>query len=292
MDIVTLRRVDVTEALITELAAFIAGRNAVRAQNIGYLGDEPAGVAAELRELEGDFTFAVARTPAGTIGGALGMEWDPDVARAWILGPWTGEPDLPDLMDALYDAVDATVPAEIREREIFCDVANTAVRAFAVRHGFGEPTAHTILTFTRAKLAAVAPVVLPTLTPAFEGQFVALHDRAFPGTHAPAAAVLAAGEPIWVETEGERLLGYVTLKLRPEHDDAQIDYVAVHEDARGKGVGGRLVAAGLHLAFADERITHMELVTNNPVARRLYERVGFVLLQDMRSYRAEIRTDR
>ncbi len=213
------------------------------------------------------------------------MEWDPEVGRAWVLGPWA---DTPELMDALYATVDATVPAMIGEREIFCDATNTAVTAFAERHGFGEPKPHTILRFRRADLAGLAPVTLPRLTPAFEGRFAALHDRAFPGTHAPASALLASGQPIWVELSGTELLGYVTLKLRPEHDDAQIDYVAVHEDARGRGVGGRLVAAALHLAFADERITRMDLVTNNPVARRLYERVGFTLLQDMRSYRVTV----
>jgi ribosomal protein S18 acetylase RimI-like enzyme len=285
MEIVTLRRADVTDPLLAELGGFIAGRNAHRAQHIGYLGDTPADVTAELKELDGDFTFAVARGPGGEVTGTLGMEWDPEVGRAWVLGPWAGTPEL---MDELYATVDATVPAGIGEREIFCDVTNAAVCAFAERHRYGEPKSHAILTFKRADLAGLAPVTLPTLTPPFEGQFAALHDRAFPGTHTPAPALLASGQPIWVELSGTQLLGYVTLKLRPEHDDAQIDYVAVHEDARGKGVGGRLVAAALHLAFADERITHMDLVTDNPVARRLYERVGFTLVQDMYSYRRDV----
>lgn len=285
MDIVTLRRADVNDALLAELGGFIAGRNGDRARNIGYLGDRPGDVTAELHELEGDFTFAVARNGSGEIVATLGMEWDPEVGRAWVLGPWA---DTPELMDELYTTVDATVPAAIGEREIFCDVTNTAVAAFAGRHGFGEPKPNTILTFRREHLAGLAPVTLPRLTPPYEGQFVALHDRAFPGTHTPASALLASGQPVWIELAGTEVLGYVTLKLRPEHDDAQIDYVAVHEDARGRGVGGRLVAAALHLAFADERITHMDLVTNNPVARRLYERVGFTLVQEMFSYRAGV----
>jgi ribosomal protein S18 acetylase RimI-like enzyme len=285
MGIVTLRRSDVTDPFLAELGGFIAGRNADRTQNIGYVGDEPVGVTAELHELEGDFTFAVVRGAAGEIVGTLGMEWDPEVGRAWVLGPWA---DTPELMDDLYAAVDATVPGPIREREIFCDVTNAAVNAFAERHGYGPSKPQMILTFRRDKLATLPPVTLPTLTPPFEAQFAALHDRAFPATYSPASALLAKGEPIWVEVSGTELLGYVTLKLRPEHDDAQIEYVAVNEGARGKGVGGRLVAAALHLAFADDRITHMDLVTSNPVARRLYERVGFTLVQDMCSYRAEV----
>jgi ribosomal protein S18 acetylase RimI-like enzyme len=285
MDIVTLRRAEITDPHRAELGEFIAGRNADRAQNIGYLGEQPADVTADLGELEGDHTFAVARDADGGIVGTLGMEWDPEIGRAWVLGPWAGTPEL---MDELYATVDATVPSGVGEREIFCDATNTAVRAFAGRHGFGEPKRHAILRFRREDLAGLAPVTLPTLPPAYEGQFAALHDRAFPGTHSPASAVLASGQPIWVELSGTELLGYVILKLRPEHDDAQIEYVAVHEDARGKGVGGRLVAAALHLAFADDRFTRMDLVTDNPVARRLYERVGFTLLQDMCSYRVDV----
>src|SRR5688572_4685324 len=124
MGIVTLRRSDVSDAFLAELGGFIAGRNADRARNIGYLGDEPAGVTAELHELEGDFTFAVTRADDGAIAGTVGMEWDPEIGRAWILGPWA---DTPALMDDLYAAVDATVPGSIREREIFCDVTNAAV---------------------------------------------------------------------------------------------------------------------------------------------------------------------
>jgi ribosomal protein S18 acetylase RimI-like enzyme len=282
MDIAVVRRADTTDALIAELGAFIAARNADPGRHIGYLGDEPADVTAELRELDGDFTFAVARGDAGELVATIGLEWDREVGRAWLLGPWA---DTPALMDRLYGAADATVPDTIPEREIFCAAGNTAVRDFAARHGFGEPKPHTILTFPRARLAGLSPVTLPVLSPAQADQFAALHDRTFPGAHAPASALLDKGEPIWVAVDGDSLLGYVTLKLRPEFDDAQIDFVAVHENARGRGLGATLVTAALHLAFADERITHMELVTSNPVARRLYERVGFTVRQDMRSFR-------
>jgi ribosomal protein S18 acetylase RimI-like enzyme len=126
------------------------------------------------------------------------------------------------------------------------------------------------------------------IRPEHRVQFAALHDRAFPGTHLPAAALLEKGEPVWVVEQDGTLLGYVTLKLRPEFDDIEVDYLAVHESARGRGIGARLVTGALHLAFADERATSVKLVTNNPIARRLYERVGFTLQQDMRSFRFDI----
>jgi ribosomal protein S18 acetylase RimI-like enzyme len=282
MDIAVLRRADFTDAHYAEISQFIATRNSDRAQHVGYLGENPADVADELHEIAGDFAFGMVRD-GGELAGALGAEWDTDIGRAWLLGPWAGTPQL---MDELYAVVDAAIPAIVGEREIFCDVSNAALAAFAARHGFGPPGEHAIFVFPRARLAGLPPVTLPTLTPEHADQFAALHDRAFPGTHSPAAALLAKEQPVWVVVDGGTLLGYVTLKMRSDFDDAQIDYVAVDESARGRGVGARLVTAALHLAFADERVTHMKLVTGNPVARRLYERVGFDLDQEMRSFRA------
>ncbi len=57
------------------------------------------------------------------------------------------------------------------------------------------------------------------------------------------------------------------------------------EAARGRGVGAQMLTGALHEAFADPRFTYMDLVTSNPAARRLYEKVGFRLLHEMRSFR-------
>lgn len=262
-----------------ELGRFIAARNGEPSGHIGYFGDEPDDVTDELREIEGDWAFALARSGDRLVG-ALGAEWDPEVGRIWLLGPWAPDGDL---MDRLYAALAPWLPAGIPDREIFCNAANALVLAFADRHGFGDRREQYVLRFERDRLTGPPPPTFPLLDAGLAEQFAALHDRAFPGTHASAASLLAKGEPIRVAIEDGRLLGYVILKLRPEFNDAQVDYIAVDEAARGRGIGARLLTAALHEAFADERFTRMDLVTNNPVARRLYEKVGFTLHHDMRS---------
>jgi ribosomal protein S18 acetylase RimI-like enzyme len=280
VEISVVRRAELTDAHYREFATFVADRNDRPAQHIGYLGREPDDVTAELHELAGEFVAVFARDGTGLVG-VLGMEWDTDIERAYLLGPWG---DSADLLDRLYATARAMVPDHIADHEIFCNLANTAVLEFARRHGFGPPREQYILRFDRASLAALPQVTLPLLTPAHHDRFAALHDRAFPNTHAPAATLLAKGEPVRVVVEDDRLLGYVILALRPEYDDAQVEYIAVEESARGKGIGARMLTAALHVAFADDRFTHMGLVTNNPVARRLYEKVGFVLEHEMRSF--------
>jgi ribosomal protein S18 acetylase RimI-like enzyme len=283
MDISLVRPGEFTDALYREIADFVAARNSQPTQHIGYVGEEADALAVELRDdIEGELGFALARNGTGLVG-ALGVEWDADISRAFLFGPWG---DGAALHDRLYAAVRPLIPAGITEKEIFCEAANTAVIDFAGRHGFtAGASPQVILRCERADLAALPPVRLPPLTPAHHAAFAELHDRAFPNTYAPAAALLRRGEPIRVAVDGDALLGYVVLRLRPEQNDAQVEYIAVDDAARGRGVGAHLLTGALHEAFADPRFTYMDLVTGNPVARRLYEKVGFRLRHDMRSFR-------
>jgi ribosomal protein S18 acetylase RimI-like enzyme len=281
VQITLVNRADVTPAQVGEFGRYAAACNSDTRQYIGYLGTEPDDVAAELRELEGDHVYATAR--AGTrLQGLLCAEWDLDLGRTWLYGPWA---DTPELMDQLYGAVRPLVPAGAAEHELFCEAANTAVRAFAERHGFGRHGEHVIMRFARQRLRELEPVSLPRLTPQWHEQVAILHDSAFPNTYAPSGVLFSLGQPMFVAADGDTLLGYVVLKLRPEYGEALIEYVAVTEAARGRGVGTRLVTAALHEAFADPRLEAMDLVTNNPAARRIYEKVGFTLLHEMHSFR-------
>jgi ribosomal protein S18 acetylase RimI-like enzyme len=276
---------DLTAAHLSEIASFVAARNGDPRQHIGYLGHDPDQVAAELRDLDGDALFVTARHGARWCG-LLGAEWDLDLPRTWWHGPWA---DTPELMDRLCVALLPHLPPAAAPHEVFCDAQNTAVVDFAARHGFARHGEQAILRFGRDQLHNVAPVVLPRLQARWHEQFAALHDRAFPGTYAPSRVLLADPPPTFVAADGGTLLGYVTLKLQADSHDAQIEYLAVEESARGQGLGAKLVAAALHETFADDRFRTMDLVTDddNPAARRLYERVGFTVLHEMRSFRAE-----
>jgi ribosomal protein S18 acetylase RimI-like enzyme len=61
-----------------------------------------------------------------------------------------------------------------------------------------------------------------------------------------------------------------------EWDDYYISNVAVSPDRRGQGIGGRLVeAARLNAERCGARAMILDVETDNPGARRLYERLGF-----------------
>ncbi|HZC27457.1 MAG TPA: GNAT family N-acetyltransferase [Actinopolymorphaceae bacterium] len=265
---------------LAEIVGFVAARNDDDAQHIGYVDTEADDIAAAFRDLEPGAVFAVARLPGGDLVGVLGAEWDLDIGRTWLYGPW-GEAS-----DALYAELRAHIPSGAAEHELYPAAANTAVADFGERHGFSGGGASVIYEITRERLTTVPPSSLPEISPDLHEQFTALHDQAFPGTTYTAAALLDREPPPLVVAE-DRLLGYVVLHLTPDSGAGELDYIAVAESARGRGLGTRLVRAAVHQAFADERMKTLVLSTNddNASAHRMYERVGFVRGRPMRGFR-------
>ena len=71
--------------------------------------------------------------------------------------------------------------------------------------------------------------------------------------------------------------------VHPAADALRVDGIAVSATARGLGVGTQLMAAlAAHARAAGLRAVELEVVDTNPDARRLYERLGFVVLKEAR----------
>ena len=69
--------------------------------------------------------------------------------------------------------------------------------------------------------------------------------------------------------------------VHPAADALRVDGIAVSAAARGLGVGTQLMAAlAAHARAIGLRAVELEVVDTNPDARRLYERLGFVVLKD------------
>jgi len=67
----------------------------------------------------------------------------------------------------------------------------------------------------------------------------------------------------------------------PAADALRVDGIAVSAAARGQGVGTQLMAAlEAHARAVGLRAVELEVVDTNPEARRLYERLGFVVTKE------------
>lgn len=58
--------------------------------------------------------------------------------------------------------------------------------------------------------------------------------------------------------------------------EAEVLTIATHPEARGQGIGGRLVTAFLEHARNDAETAFLEVAADNPAAIRLYTAHGFI----------------
>jgi len=74
-----------------------------------------------------------------------------------------------------------------------------------------------------------------------------------------------------------RFLGTAVVFFRKGTKVARLYSIATHAEARGKGVGSALLEASEHLAKRRGcKVLRLEVRTDNDVAIRLYERLGYI----------------
>lgn len=127
-----------------------------------------------------------------------------------------------------------------------------------------------------------------TTTPIEAAQLAALHATAF-GTpwSATEIARLLDGPGVFAVTEPD---GFILIRVVA--DEAEILTLAVRPEARGAGLGGRLVGQGAVRAVqAGVRRLFLEVAEDNVAARALYARAGFALIGRRKGYYDGGRTD-
>jgi ribosomal protein S18 acetylase RimI-like enzyme len=94
-------------------------------------------------------------------------------------------------------------------------------------------------------------------------------------------------ETVLVLEEAGQVLGYIHTSVNPSFPEGNIEFVGVHEAARGKGAGARLVMDALRWMFSFPHIeeTWLTVMADNPGARRLYLKLGFESVYEMRGMR-------
>jgi ribosomal protein S18 acetylase RimI-like enzyme len=318
------------EQALDELARFVAELNRDKAHQIGYLDADPAQIAAALEELQPPphESWVVAREQ-GRVVGALGFEADSELGRAWIYGPFAlpphppapsplvGEREIPAPLppgvreggggwggdpwattaDQLWGALRALLPDGLREHEIFCNIHNTNCIAFAERHAFPLHGDALIFRFGRESLASLPATEAQELSGEHSAAFQALHDQVFPRTYFSGRQILERinqHRKLLTIVESGVLLGYAYVEVVPEFGEGNLEFIGVSEQARGKGVGGRLMAAALSWMFAFPSLNEIFLTTDttNTAAIALYRKVGFQLLHTMRAFRKTLTENR
>jgi ribosomal protein S18 acetylase RimI-like enzyme len=294
------------EQALDELAGFVGELNRDEAHQIGYLDADPAQIAKMLLEhdLPPHESWVVARED-GRMVGALGFEADAEIGRAWIYGPFAQPSNVEEgaggrqaevwaaIADRLWEEGQALLPDGLREHELFCNIHNANCIGFAERHAFPLHGDALIFRFGREALAGLPASETHELTDDRSAAFQALHDQIFPRTYLSGRQILERRNEhrkLFAIVEDDALLGYAYVESLPEFGEGNLEFVGVSEQARGKGVGKRLMTMALAWMFSFSNMKEIFLTTNstNIAAIGLYRKVGFQLLHTMRAFRKSV----
>jgi ribosomal protein S18 acetylase RimI-like enzyme len=276
---------------LDELVQFVTYLNSDGAHHIGFFGEGEANVRASLAEClippaEG-FTMAY---DGDQLVGVFGVDADPEINRAWLFGPLVNHADWHDIADNLYAKVSRRIPVGIRDYDLFCDVQNIRMEAFAVRHGFPLHSENAVLTLLRDKYRPTAKRKSQIIAydENFFTQFEKLHKTLFPNAYFTARQIVEKRDEnhhLFLAIEDGRLLGYHFCKIEPK--SGYVDFIGTDPSVRGRGIGADLLASGINWMLSAPTTKKIDLTVNadNVSARNLYERFGFVTDRIMRGYR-------
>jgi ribosomal protein S18 acetylase RimI-like enzyme len=89
----------------------------------------------------------------------------------------------------------------------------------------------------------------------------------------------------FVEEDGRGVRGYVTAVFEPGTGVAGIETIGVSPDARGEGVGKRLLSAAESLmASRGVKVSRLEVSTGNAAAISLYSKAGYTVKCEIPDY--------
>ena len=228
------------------------------------------------------------RRADGSIAGAVVVELDAELRRAWIYGPWVaGDDDWDMHAPALLDA--ALEQCSGMEAECLPELANTRLIALVEQRDWRRSSN------THRALVVAAGTVAKWPGPDAEGLRAAVdvdldsvrrvHDAEFPDTHTPADRLLATMDVI-VATRDGAVCGYAAGRIQPD-GQGYIEYLGVDPLHRRRGVGRDLVVALTRelMIASPKREVALSVDDDRGAARALYASLGFVTATSFVAFR-------
>ncbi|MDI3331730.1 MAG: N-acetyltransferase [Micrococcus sp.] len=258
-----------------------------------FLGEDPAGVEAELEGL-GQPWLQTLRAVAvdGRLRAAVAVDWDEEPSMAWLHGPWGAPEAVRDHGVDLVMAAVAQVPRSVRRYELCGHVANAAMAGLADRLGF-TATETSLAMVIDAGQAARWPLPEPShamtvrpAVPADRPGLARLHEPEFGEAYATVDQLLTRHRTVVAQGPHDRLLGYASGRIQDD-GTAYVDFTAVDPSARRRGVGRHVVTALVRLLLAEgspEQV-HLTVRESRTAAQRLYLSLGLRQDAALRGYR-------
>jgi ribosomal protein S18 acetylase RimI-like enzyme len=278
-------------------AAFIACRNAVHENHIGYCGTKLEEITAALNEdltdvpFEQSFILVYLNTK---LVGLLGFDADLNNRSVELWGPFhSGMNQLS--IHVLFEKMMELLPQGIDRLCMFPNKENSSARRLAEQFSFSKKSEQTVLNFDKAGLHKKAGSPALELTPLFTNDMILLHDLAFPDTYYNGRQIVSrmnSHRKVFIRLKNEELAGYIYVEAEPEFGEASIEFFAVQEKFRGEGIGAALLEDAVHWIFSFENMHSIQLCVNsaNESAIRLYQRIGFQIKHELDYYEKKLET--
>jgi ribosomal protein S18 acetylase RimI-like enzyme len=279
-----------------ELVDFVVRLNSDSAHHIGFFGEGEADVRTSLAEclIPPDEGFRLAYEGDQLVG-IFGVDVDPEINRAWLFGPLVEHGDWHTTADRLYAEVLPLIPVDIRHYDLFCDVQNIHIEAFALKHGFPRRSENAVLTLARVNYGPVAnrQTQITTYQESFFGPLQKLHKILFPNAYLTARQMVKKADKnhqLFLAVEDGQLRGYHFCKIEPESESGYVDFIGTDSSTRGRGIGADLLASGIDWMLSAPSTKKISLTVNadNVAARSLYAKFGFTTDRIMRGYRKQV----
>ncbi|MDT8862601.1 GNAT family N-acetyltransferase [Alkalihalobacillus sp. MEB130] len=267
---------------VDSVAKFISDMNKTERSHIGYCGQDWLEIAHSLREDLTDIpynkSFFTVYDEGGLVG-VLGFDADLENNSAEVWGPFIKEHKW-DIVISMWKMMIELLPEEIKTISLFPNKENKKVLQLAKGLSFNRHCDQTILKFPRNKVKELKKVSLLELTEEYYVEMVQLHNNSFPNTYYNGQQIinrLNENRKVFISINAGQLCGYIYVEADPVYGEASIEFFAVKESERGKGIGGELLTVALKWLFTIESIDSITLCVNssNQNAINLYKKIGF-----------------
>ena len=226
-----------------------------------------------------DSTTIVAAFANGQIQALIGLDIDEDSAEVW--GPFSLNENTV-LQKEMLLTLQQHYPG-ITTYYFFINEMNTRQLAFMQKMNITKSGEHLLLKVSKDEFEPVQTRLSRSYEITDYQQFKQLHSTAFPKTYYDADTILkrvqhSTENRLIILEQMDTVQGYAYFEVDLIAAEAHLEYIAIHPDFRGKGIGTLLLKEVLTEMFSFDRISEITLTVNNKNDRAnyVYFKAGFV----------------
>lgn len=267
---------------ISELSKFIEKLNSKQKNHIGFCGDDSQEIANSLIEDFSDITFEnsfIIALENNQIVGAIGFDADLENNSIEIWGPFI-EKDFWNLIYELWKRMIVLLPKEINTLEMFINNKNKDCLKLANQLDFKKVTEEFIMEFGRENIINSVEILLEEINKKDYEVVKRIHDSNFPEAYYNGEKIISRisdNRKIFIHRESDKVVGYIYVEANPKFGESSIEFFAVEDSYRKKGIGSRLLKQALKWLFSFDSIDSTIICVNSKKidAIKLYRNTGF-----------------